>query len=146
MDLCRSPGTSRRSQTLQDALQSVAGCFAKRMTAWNGPLVGSDSLDIDHILYGKGSYCERERSHFQFFWGLRPPPILKDPGFVESSSRSIDWWGQIAKRRSGPPSKSYVLVRSLNRPDKKKFPIYIYIYIYIYIHTVDIELTPPPHP
>jgi hypothetical protein len=137
MDLWRSPGTSKRCQTLQYAWPSGTGCIGKRMAAWNGPLVGSDSLNIDHILYGKGPYCERERSHFQFFWGLRPPPTPKDPGFVENSSSPIDWWGQIAKRRSGPPSKSYVLVRSLKCP----YNIFIRYQVYIYKLRIKIILT-----
>ncbi len=49
----------------------------KRMTAWNGPLVGSASLDIDHILNGKESCSERETAQLQLLWGLRPPPTPK---------------------------------------------------------------------
>ena len=125
------PSTSKRCQTLQYAWQRVAGCFGRRMpvsnefsvclTAW---MLTVSCAERGHIV-NEGGYI------FILFGGLRPPQTDKDPGFVENSSSPIDWWGQIAKRRSGPPSKSYVLVRSLNRTYKKKFS-HIYIqYIYI---------------
>ena len=71
-----------------------------------------------------------ERGHmFNFFGAYDPPPTSKDPGFVESSSRSIDWRGQIAKPRSVPPPKVYGPVQ--NPSKKKKTHIYMYIYVYI---------------
>ena len=77
MDLWRSPGASRRCQTLQYAWQSVIGCVGKRMTTWNDPLVVSDSVDVDDILCGMGSFCERGRAHFQFGLTTPQPPRPK---------------------------------------------------------------------
>ena len=74
------------------------------MTAWNGPLVGSDSLDIDHILYGKGSFCKRERSP-----DTKRPRILRE---------LIEFYRLVGSNRETevgtPPPKVYDPVGSLD--------------------------------
>ena len=87
------------------------------MTAWNSPLVGSDSLDIDHVLYGKGLYCERERSHFQFFGD---PPNTKRPRIRRELIEPDRLVGSDRKTEVGTPLKklcsgSLVQVSSINK-------------------------------
>ena len=74
-----SPGTSKRCQTLRYAWQSVVGCFGKRMPACNEPLVVSDSLDIGHILKGKGHIVNEGGYMFNYFGAYGPPRRAKTP-------------------------------------------------------------------
>ena len=77
------------------------------MTAWNGPLVGSDSLDIDHILYGKGSYWEREQSHFQFYLGPTAPSDTKRPRIRRELIEIYRLAGSDRKTEVGTPLKKF---------------------------------------
>ncbi len=46
MDLWRSPGTSKRCQTLQYTRQRVTACVSTRIAAWNGYLVALPIADV----------------------------------------------------------------------------------------------------
>ena len=58
-----------------------------------------DCLDIDHNHLSTG----RVKTESESQGGGEGSATLKDPGFAEYSLSPIDWWGQIAKRRSPPP-------------------------------------------
>ena len=74
---------------------------------WNGPLVGSDSLDIDHILYGKG-----ESGHIFNLCGVyAPPPDTKRPRICRELIEIYRLVGSNRKTEVGtPPKKSMILL------------------------------------
>ena len=118
VDLWGSPDTSKPCQTLQYASSNTLPCILKGLAgvggAWEPPEVNMLYWLPTTSSYGKGHIVNEGGYNSDFSEGSDPPPRPKDPGFLESSSRSIDWRGQIAKQRSATPQKICGPVGSLN--------------------------------
>jgi hypothetical protein len=79
------------------------------MTAWNSPLVGSASLDIDHILYGNGSYWEKRGHIFNFSGAYGPPDNTRSriPRELIEIYRLV---GSNRETEAGPPQKKSMVL------------------------------------